>query len=174
MKLLRTLDMKDYAADMPVLEVHAARAIILRDGKYAMQLGKSGEYKIPGGRLEPGETILEALIREVQEETGLLVRPESVIELGEIVEKRRDAKDASRIYVCHSYYFSCSVEEKTGETHMTQKELEKGFHLVWAGLDEMIEQNERLYSRENFPEARRRDIVFLKMLRDGEISYTQA
>jgi 8-oxo-dGTP diphosphatase len=31
----------------------------------------AGEWSIPGGRLEPGETLAEAVVREVAEETGL-------------------------------------------------------------------------------------------------------
>jgi 8-oxo-dGTP diphosphatase len=31
----------------------------------------AGEWSIPGGRLEAGETIAEAVVREVREETGL-------------------------------------------------------------------------------------------------------
>ena len=31
----------------------------------------AGEWSIPGGRVEPGETVAEAVVRELQEETGL-------------------------------------------------------------------------------------------------------
>ena len=33
---------------------------------------------MPGGRVEPGETAAEAVVREVQEETGLRVEPTAV------------------------------------------------------------------------------------------------
>lgn len=32
-----------------------------------------GEWSVPGGRVEPGETMAEAVIREVKEETGIAV-----------------------------------------------------------------------------------------------------
>jgi 8-oxo-dGTP diphosphatase len=35
----------------------------------------AGLWSLPGGRVEPGETDAEALVREMREETGLVVRP---------------------------------------------------------------------------------------------------
>jgi 8-oxo-dGTP pyrophosphatase MutT (NUDIX family) len=44
---------------------------------------KVGQYGIVGGRVEKGETFLEALTREVQEEVGLKIKPLQPIYLGE-------------------------------------------------------------------------------------------
>ncbi|MCW3996507.1 MAG: NUDIX hydrolase [Candidatus Bathyarchaeota archaeon] len=44
-----------------------------------------GYWALPGGRMDPGETIEQTIIREVKEETGLDVTIERVI--GEYVEK---------------------------------------------------------------------------------------
>lgn len=43
-----------------------------------------GEWTIPGGLLEPGETLVEAVVRELHEETGVTVR---VLDLVEAVER---------------------------------------------------------------------------------------
>ena len=82
MKKLLVIDYKDYTEDMPVFEKHTVRAVILRDGMLAMQKSRYGEFKMLGGVVEDGESHLETLMREVEEEAGLLVRPDSVKEIG--------------------------------------------------------------------------------------------
>ena len=48
----------------------------------------AGLWSLPGGRIEPGETDAEALVREMREETGL------VIEAGQLIGTvRRPAQD---------------------------------------------------------------------------------
>lgn len=46
---------------------------IIRDGNGVLMTRRTdnGKWCLPGGRIEPGETIEEAVIREVLEETGL-------------------------------------------------------------------------------------------------------
>lgn len=50
---------------------------ILRDGKDRILLQQRSDYEdwgLPGGGMNPGETIQETMIREVFEETGLSVK----------------------------------------------------------------------------------------------------
>ena len=60
----------------PFLAVSAAiirdgRVLIVRRGPGMAQ----GVYTLPGGVVETGETLVEAVIREVREETGLAIAP---------------------------------------------------------------------------------------------------
>lgn len=47
-----------------------------------------GRWSIPGGTLEGGETIEEGVIREVQEETGVEVRPLRVFDVLDFIERQ--------------------------------------------------------------------------------------
>lgn len=54
---------------------------VIKDDKGRLLLIKRGHepaaglWSLPGGRIEPGETDTEALVREMREETGLTVEP---------------------------------------------------------------------------------------------------
>ena len=161
MKTLLILDKKDYTEDMPVFEKFSTRAVIIRNGKIATQHGNAGDYKILGGGVEPGEDLHEALIREVQEESGLVVIPSSIQTIGEIVERRRDIFDPNMVYVCHSCFFFCDAEEKMVETHMTESEIAKGFHLEWATPQEILDGNKPFCSQHPLSY---RDSEFIRML----------
>ena len=161
MRTILVMDEKNYTEDMPVFERVGVRAIIKRDGLLAMQQSATGEYKIPGGGMDPGETIEEALAREVREETGLVVIPESMKELGEILEVRRDIFDENTKYIAHSLHFSCEVEEDLVDTAMTESEQQIGFHLAWADIDTIIKTNEALMTEK----WQFRDVEFLKWLK---------
>jgi 8-oxo-dGTP diphosphatase len=60
--------------------IDAGRALLIRRGGPPLQ----GEWSIPGGLLEVGETIEQGIARELAEETGLDVR---VIELIEVLDR---------------------------------------------------------------------------------------
>lgn len=141
MKRIMTIDYKNYSDDMPVFERFNVRAIIQVNGKFAMQKSKFGDYKIPGGGMEENETFEEALIREVQEETGLIIKKDSIQEIGEILEVKQDIFKSDHKYICHSLYYQCDVEETMTETNLTPSEISKGYELRWAGIEEIIENN---------------------------------
>lgn len=161
-KILFVDDAKNYTDDMPVIERRATRGIIRRDGKYAMQLADDGEYKIPGGGVDEGESLLQSLCREVAEETGLVVDEQSVSYCGEILEIRRDIYEGDKKYIKHSYIYLCGIREKRVETRMTESEIRRGFHPVWESLDRIIAGNRRVLKEE----WRLRDTRLLELLRE--------
>ena len=60
--------------------IRDGRALLVRRGSEPLK----GQWSIPGGTLELGETIAEGVVRELREETGLDVR---VVELLEVFER---------------------------------------------------------------------------------------
>ena len=169
MEILKKFDAQNYKDTTSVFEKYTIRGIIVRDGKIAMQCSKEGEYKIPGGGMEAGETYVEALAREVKEETGLFIIPEKAVGLGEILEVRKDIFDDTKKFICHSLFYYC---EETGEEvpiHLTKSEIAKGYYLKWATPQEIYDTN---IAMEKDPWIIR-DTAFIKMILDGKIAALQ-
>lgn len=109
MRLLFTIDAKDYDENGSVFARHSARSIILRNGCVAMVYSaKYRYYKFPGGGIEPGETQKEALIRETLEEAGLKVLPDTIREYGYVHRVQKGRKEA--VFVQDNFYYFCDVD----------------------------------------------------------------
>jgi len=74
--------------EYPERPVVGVGGVVIRDGRVLLVRRGSeplkGEWSIPGGTLELGETIAEGVARELREETGLQVR---VLDLIEVFER---------------------------------------------------------------------------------------
>ncbi len=66
-----------------VVDIHKAGGIILRDRKLLLTRTRGHNiYLNPGGKLERGETVREALVRELKEELNIRVDPDVAEEFG--------------------------------------------------------------------------------------------
>lgn len=127
MKVLFKMDAQNYPADARRFVRPSARGIVIKDGKIAMvYLKKFQCYKFPGGGIDPGEENITALIREVREEAGLVVIPETVREYGQVhrVEYHEDFGD---IFDQYNYYYLCDVEPQAVSQKLEDYEKEEGF-----------------------------------------------
>lgn len=79
-------------------KIIAAGAFIIKDNKVLLALRQNsscdnGLYCIPGGRVENGEPVQHALIREIEEEVGLKVNPKDM-QLAHVISfKKADGKE---------------------------------------------------------------------------------
>src|SRR5881397_3909287 len=75
------------------------QAVVLRNGEVLLVKRDSPAlWELPGGGILPGETIEDALRREVQEESGV---PVEIIELLGWYERTGFRAHLSPVYVCH-------------------------------------------------------------------------
>ncbi|MCC6291182.1 MAG: NUDIX hydrolase [Bryobacterales bacterium] len=91
--------------------------IIDRDRILLVQRGKQplkGWWSVPGGAVETGEHLTEALRREVLEETGLAAEPLSVVEIFERILRDKEGK-AEYHYVLIDYLCKAKGEPKPGD-----------------------------------------------------------
>lgn len=107
-----------------------SRAVILRGNSILLSHEVvSGNWLIPGGGLEEGETPEECCVRETEEETGLIVKPvREYLVLNEYYEEVR--------YISH--YFACEVIG-SGKMRLTEREIEAGARPEWLPLKEAVE-----------------------------------
>ena len=71
------------AAPKPYRNVTSVGGLVVRDGELLvirMTYGPTrGRYMLPGGLLDPGETLDQAVAREVREEAGVEARPLGIV-----------------------------------------------------------------------------------------------
>ena len=58
------------AARFPV----SVKGVVVRGGRFVLLKNERDEWELPGGKLEPGETIEDCLVREIGEELNLSTR----------------------------------------------------------------------------------------------------
>ena len=141
-----------------------SRAIIIQDGKILLTHElNSGWWLLPGGGMEEGETPEECVIREVEEETGVIVRlREQFLILHEYYEEYR--------YTSH--YFICEVTGE-GQMRLTDVEKNRGVQPEWIPFQNAIELFSVHESYADVSEEKRgayqREYIALKEYMDHEL-----
>ncbi len=103
-------------------------SVVIRDGKVLLARHTYGAGKgrliIPGGYLQHGETPEQAVIREITEETGIVVKPVSVIGIR---------------FNMHDWYIAFRAEYISGTAHSDHDE---NSEVLWMDVQEALSHDD--------------------------------
>jgi 8-oxo-dGTP diphosphatase len=115
----------------PAAPVVGVGGVVVRDGRVLLvRRGKEplyGRWTVPGGTVELGETLEEAVIREMEEETGLRVEPVEVLTVFDRID--RDGERVRHHHVIVDYF----CRWRSGEAGAASDALE----VAWASAEEL-------------------------------------
>lgn len=114
------------------VEVVAAPLIVSRKDKRVLFIKShkwGSQYLLPGGHVEPGETIFAAAKREGEEETGLRLKPVHCVNVGELIN------DPTFYRKAHLIYFHILCEAETEEVKLDNDELND---FIWIAPEEAL------------------------------------
>lgn len=100
----------------------SAHAVITNQDAQVLQIKQSygdGRWGLPGGGIEPGETVHEALRRECREELGVEVEIEYLSGVYFHAE-----------FQCHAFIFRCAIEPSAALTLSNEHNEYRYFHLA--------------------------------------------
>jgi 8-oxo-dGTP diphosphatase len=117
----------------------AARVIVIKDDcLLMMKRNKFGQqfYALVGGGVDIGETTVEALYREVTEETGLTIENDRLV----IIEDAGPMFGLQYIYVCDYVSGEPALDPESMEAKITA-DGQNTYQPIWVPLDEIGQVN---------------------------------
>lgn len=115
----------------PAAPVVGVGGVVVRDGRVLLiRRGKEplyGRWVVPGGTVELGETLEEALVREMAEETCLRVEPVEVLTVFDRIQR-----EGERV-VYHYVIVDFLCRWRSGEARAASDALE----VAWASAEEL-------------------------------------
>src|SRR6266542_3313278 len=113
----------------------------------------NGQWCLPGGRMESGETAAEACEREVLEETGLRVRVKRLVGVYSHSDQLVIYPDGNKAQIVALHF---EVEVTGGELGLSDETTDFGYYTIQevAGMDMIGRHKERVIDTlEKYPQA---------------------
>jgi 8-oxo-dGTP pyrophosphatase MutT (NUDIX family) len=124
---------------------HKVRAIIENEVGEFIISNEGGKYIFPGGKREKGETNIEAIQREIKEETGIELNMAEFTEILELETLYKNFYDyrsdtfrqryTSTIY----YYAKCSDKIDASNMNLTPGEINEGFRIAFVDKESLLQ-----------------------------------
>jgi 8-oxo-dGTP diphosphatase len=112
--------------------IDGTKVLLVRRGQEPLK----GEWSLPGGALELGETLQQGVVREVLEETGLIVVPGGIVEiLDRIIQDEASGRVRYHYvlidFVCHVTGGTlCSASDAEEVRWVEHGQLQRGYRLA--------------------------------------------
>jgi 8-oxo-dGTP diphosphatase len=111
--------------------IDGTKVLLVRRGHEPLK----GQWSLPGGALELGETLQQGIVREVLEETGLIVVPERIVEVLDRITRDQDSQRIRHHYVLID--FLCRV---TGGSLQAASDADEA---RWVTRDQLLAEKEQ-------------------------------
>jgi len=92
-------------------------AVVISDGKILLIKRRNppsaNMWSLPGGHVEPGESIFECAVRELEEETGIIGRPIGIIDITDLFVRDERGELSTRYVIIDVLVEPTSIERPT-------------------------------------------------------------
>ncbi len=137
--------MRALVGSRPLIAVGADVVVLRGEGEVLLQLRRDGRYwSLPGGALEPGESLEDAARRELLEETGLSAKGLRLLTVCSGPEYDHTYPNGDRIHNVVAIYLALGVE---GELRPDPEEGLELRYFATHALPEMPASSRRMLAR---------------------------
>ena len=134
---------KHSLTDSDITEVVKRVKVLLINSNNEILLGYShNEYQFPGGHVEESESLIEAVNREIQEETGLLLNVDNIEPFACSVGYWKDHPEVGKNRKTEIYFYEvfCDLKPDLAKVEYTEHEKDGNFELRYISLDKIEEE----------------------------------